>query len=196
LLRKRLRSGGVGAAKVGDTLPAGEFAPDGQPKDCGGGGTHSALRCVSAAVIGGDIRSTWFVDETSAGELAKWSADRKRQLSSLRELLEKAVRVVKEAAPAADPLLRAVHMGYDATSATAYYGFCAGRGKHIVINLHSFLQDSLCASESQRHVAVTVYDFIGTVTHEIAHALTDDGHQAAWRHAHHALLKAVFHRPS
>ena len=150
-------------------------------------------------------RGSWFVDEQSATEISEgaWCAERLQRLSELRQQLNLALTMVQRAFPVAAKLLRCVNMGFDATCrAGQYFGFCQGDGALIIINMYAFM-DGQAHSEPvdatlgilPDSVSPDLLNLLGTLTHEIAHAIeratSGMGHGPNWRHTHMALLKQV-----
>ena len=193
-----------------DVLNAAQFGTDGPTArdddvECGRG--HSTLNRMSAAVIGGSSSSSssssssrshasafssWMVDAKSAKEIMAfaWSATKIQNLRLLREKFERALALLRTAlGREGTAILQTVELAYDA--AGGYYGTYTGRS--IVVNLQAFLVNH----DDGR--AFTVYDFINTLTHEVAHAIHmseggSAGHGVAWRGIHCMLLKAVNER--
>ena len=139
-----------------------------------------------------------FCDAQSASELASWPDEQVACLGKLRSHLDRAIELVRTTMPDTDAMLASVHLGYDAAceKGSGYYGFCQADGALIIINLYEFHRKHSAAgggtAEQQQRVT---FDFLATLTHEMAHALTSEmGHGNGWRHTHVDFLRGALHR--
>ena len=185
--KRQKQGGGGGSSGVVPASTMGLDDPERQEKEecC----THSELVRVQAgaAVGGGEM----LCDRASAAKLA--GADVETQLHArirkLREVLQEALDVVRAAEPALGALLNAVEPGFDDGD---YYAFADPAAQLIVVNLKAFLPKLPSSNNKQRDSAL-LYEFVETVTHEVAHLLeVGGGHGAAWRARHMQLLRKVY----
>ena len=185
---KRQKQGGGGGSS--DVVPASTMGlddPERQEKEecC----THSELVRVQAgaAVGGGEM----LCDRASAAMLAgdDVKTQRHERIRKLRQVLQEALDVVRAAEPALGALLNTVEPGFDDGD---YYAFADPAAQLIVVNLKAFLPKLPSSNNKQRDSAL-LYEFVETVTHEVAHLLeVGGGHGVAWRARHMQLLRKVY----
>ena len=162
-------------------IPKGNFAEDQPPANPKRSG-HSALESTSVGLNlgGGEL----LVDNDTLNAINWGQLDRstKRKICDLRNLLDKAIKTIKEATPSYSPILSCVQHGYD--KANLSWKGMYGNGQ-IVINIACWIKQPISTRDEKTEVMSAL---ILTLFHEMAHFLEpNDGHGNAWRNTFQAL---------